>query len=448
MKKALFVFSLVLSLAVQSAWAAPGEVLILANSVTGGLGSREAQAVVAAGKTPVMATDTFWRSLTAAQFMAYDGLVLGDATCSTDLGGCVAAAIDTAMVWGPVVNGNVIIIGSDPVYHSGWIPGARTLITQGIAFAFNKASKLGAYIDLSCYYHFAGANTPVSVLDGLNGGGFNVTGGSYLPGLNDVKIVATHPAIAGLTDADLSNWGNSVHEAFNTWPAAFDVLAIARDSGGAYTASDGTRGYPYILARGEELVLLSDITLTPKTAVNPIGTTHTVVATVKENTVPVAGKTVQFQVVAGPHLGASGTGVTDNNGQAVFTYLGTAVGTDTIEASFVDSLGRRQFNRATKQWVSPPVITAALAGNRAYYLLTASSSTYSPAQLQVYVKDSGSAFVAGPYPSGTIVRMVRGVPGTGPGLGTAAVTIRVAGYGLAYAIDPVAQSSATVPCRP
>ena len=86
MKKALFVFSLVLSLAVQSAWAAPGEVLILANSVTGGLGSREAQAVVAAGKTPVMATDTFWRSLTAAQFMAYDGLVLGDATCSTDLG--------------------------------------------------------------------------------------------------------------------------------------------------------------------------------------------------------------------------------------------------------------------------------------------------------------------------------------------------------------------------
>ena len=100
MKKTLFVLSLALSLATRSLWGAPGEVLILANSVTGGLGSHEAQAVSASGKVPVLASDAMWRSLTAAQFAGYDGLVLGDATCSTSLGGCVQAAIDTAMVWG------------------------------------------------------------------------------------------------------------------------------------------------------------------------------------------------------------------------------------------------------------------------------------------------------------------------------------------------------------
>ena len=81
---------------------------------------------------------------------------------------------------------------------------------------------------------------------------FTVTGvGCY----NNVHIVAVHPALAGLTDAALSGWSCSVHEAFDSFPSAFLPLAIAKGIGGTGSLSfaDGTFGMPYILARGETL---------------------------------------------------------------------------------------------------------------------------------------------------------------------------------------------------
>jgi hypothetical protein len=303
----------------------------------------------------VIVTQAQWGAMTAAQFASYDGIILGDPTCSTNVG-LVAAAVATANVWGPVIDGNVIIIGSDPVYH-WYLSGAQKLVNQGIDFSLAEAGKTGAYIDLSCYYHFATSGTPVPVLDGLNGGGFTVIGGSYMPGLNDVRIVAAHPALAGLTNADLSNWGNSVHEAFTqTWPAQFEVLAVAADPSGSYTSPDGTiRGYPYIMARGEDVTVLSGISLAPTSASNPVGTSHTLTATVTENNVPQVGKTVTFTVLAGPHVGTTGTGVTNGSGVATWSYTGILTGQDVIRATFVDSLGRTQTsNAATKDWTPAP----------------------------------------------------------------------------------------------
>jgi hypothetical protein len=276
-------------------------------------------------------------------------------------------------------------------------------------------------------------------------------GGANLPGLNNVHIVATHPALAGLTDTDLSNWGNSVHEAFTTWPVQFDVLAIARNTPGSFTATDGTVGYPYILARGAALVVISDIHLTPENATNVVGATHTVVATVTQNSVPTVGTTVTFKVISGPQLGVTGTAVTDVNGQASFTYTGLAAGEDFIQASFVDSTGATQSsNKATKYWVlcSNPVLTSTAVANRGYYQLSVTSGCYGAAQLQVYVKDSTSAFVAGPYPAGTVVKIKKSaITGTGPASGPASVTIFVTGDGQASATDPDGQVSAVVSCR-
>jgi hypothetical protein len=206
-----FILSLLGVLALgRAAQAAAGQVLILGSTVSGGASSSEAAAVTAAGKTPVVVTNAAWAAMSAAAFAEYDAIVLGDATCSTDQA-LIAAAVANKLSWGSSVDGNVIIIGSDPVFH-----GKTQLINQGIAFAASEASQTGAYIDLSCYYHFSPSGTPVPVLDGLNGGGFTVIGASSLPGLNDVHITATHPALAGLTDAYLSGWNNSVHEGFNT----------------------------------------------------------------------------------------------------------------------------------------------------------------------------------------------------------------------------------------
>ncbi len=102
------------------------------------------------------------------------------------------------------------------------------------------------------------------------------------------------------------------------------------------------------------------IVLAPLSDENPVGSQHTLTATVKDDLGrPVVGRLVTFRVVSGPHAGLTGTGTTDANGHATFTYTGISAGTDTIEASFVNSQGATQpSNRVTKNWVvtnNPPV---------------------------------------------------------------------------------------------
>jgi hypothetical protein len=97
---------------------------------------------------------------------------------------------------------------------------------------------------------------------------------------NVIIIVLGHPTLAGLNDVVLSHWGCSSHEVFDSWPSTYLVLAIEEDvPGGTYTAADGSVGGPYILARGDGLVQLTDrLSLKPWTASNPTNCTHMVCA--------------------------------------------------------------------------------------------------------------------------------------------------------------------------
>jgi cysteine-rich repeat protein len=161
------------------------------------------------------------------------------------------AAVANRTEWSPAVSGNVIIAGTDEVFHSNYgSPGATQLSDSMIAFASDVPAKTGLMVSLSCYYYSAADGTPITVLEQL--GSFTVRG---LGGLEDIHIVATHPALAGTTDASLSNWGASTHEAFDSFPSSFIPLAIARNVGGpgALSFADGSTGVPYILARGETL---------------------------------------------------------------------------------------------------------------------------------------------------------------------------------------------------
>jgi hypothetical protein len=253
---------------------------------------------------------------------------------------------------------------------------------KAAAFTVAETGKTGAYISLSCYYHGTAAMTPVPLLDGF--GTFTATGvGCY----NDAHIVATHPALDGLTDATLSNWSCSVHEAFDSWPVSFEVLAIAEGIGSSFTAPDGSVGTPYILARGVEVI--SDIDLAPAEATNPIGTSHTLTATVTTDDpapgTPVVDATVTFSVIDGPHTGATGTDVTNSAGQATFSYTGTLVGTDTIEATFVDSAGRTQrSNRVLKHWEERTEPEGSVAGKG-----TVSKTSINKLSFQVDANGSG-----------------------------------------------------------
>lgn len=305
--------------------------------MSGGTSSVEAQAATALGYKVEVATNAQWAAKTQADFAGYRALILGDAAC----GGSITAAVANKSVWGPVINGNVFIVGSDPVFHNS--QGGGALTNNGIAFAVDASGRTGMYITLSCYYHDTATNTPVPLLDVFSPGGFTVRGvGCY----NDAHIVASHPALTGLTDATLSNWSCSVHEAFDKWPVDFTVLAIARGIGAYYTATDGSTGTPYILARGAGLTVISDIKLTPLSATVSVGLTHQLTATVTTNTptdgTPVVGTTVTFGVIGGPNTGRTATAVTDSAGVARFSYSSSVAGTDYVKATFVDSAGRTQ----------------------------------------------------------------------------------------------------------
>jgi hypothetical protein len=94
------------------------------------------------------------------------------------------------------------------------------------------------------------------------------------------------------------------------------------------------------------------ITLTPPTATNPVGTSHTVTANVFDTLGPYVGDTVTFAVSGGPAaVPSTGTATTDANGNATFTFSNTppAAGTNTITATDDPAAPAT----ATKTWVAP-----------------------------------------------------------------------------------------------
>lgn len=208
----------------SAAAAVSNRALVLEATVTGGLTSIEAAQAAANGLEVDIVDGTTWSAMTSAQFASYRLLILGDPTCygpptSSD----IDLAASNANSWGPVIDGNIVITGTDPVYHAS--QGGETLTRRSIDFAAAQSGKTGAYISLSCYYHETTPGTPVPLLDGIGSGGFTMTGvGCY----NDAHIVAAHAALAGLSDSDLSGWSCSVHEAFQTWPGGLVPLAKCR----------------------------------------------------------------------------------------------------------------------------------------------------------------------------------------------------------------------------
>jgi hypothetical protein len=342
---------------ISPAHAAAEQVLILGSSVTGGESSVEAAEVTAQGLTPVVVDDATWESMAPSQFATYRAIVIGDPTCSETP---PAVAVSTASVWGHVVSGNTIIIGTDPVFH-----GKTQFVNQAIDFVLaGKSGTTGAYLDLSCNYDNQPTTTDATMLDGIRGvGAFTVhTASCY----NTAHIVATHPAFAGLTDDYMSGWSCSVHEVLDSWPGDFQVLAIAKDLNSTYTASDGTVGAPYVLASGSGLHSFP-LSIDPLTQNQTVGAAATVTARLLDAStgLPVAGTAISLRVEDGPNTGIVGTCsssgcLTDSNGEVKWSYDGDTTGTDTVQAwldqngDHVPSVGEPQTTAAVT-WSTPPV---------------------------------------------------------------------------------------------
>jgi hypothetical protein len=235
-------------------------VLILADTDGGSKYSTEA---TTQGFTPVVVSDAAWATYSQTDFASFRAIILGDPTCSGLPTTSITAAEANSATWGAAVGtGPKLIIGTDEGFH--FSQGGAQLISSGISFVTSDATKTGIYISLSCYYHGTTAGTPVPLLDHF--GTFTVGPASSC--FDDAHIVASHPALAGLTDTSLANWGCSVHEVFNSFPTAtFVPLAIARGITGAGSMSfgDGSSGVPYILASGAGVVAVG----TPQVQVVP-----------------------------------------------------------------------------------------------------------------------------------------------------------------------------------
>ena len=93
------------------------------------------------------------------------------------------------------------------------------------------------------------------------------------------------------------------------------------------------------------------IVLSPASATNKLGETHVLTAKVQDDTgAPVYGTTVTFTITSGPNAGKTTTAVTDEIGEATWSYTSTQDGTDTIVASIVSGDTIITSNEATKTW--------------------------------------------------------------------------------------------------
>jgi hypothetical protein len=126
----------------------------------------------------------------------------------------------------------------------------------------------------------------------------------------------------------------------------------------SFNTGTGTNTVFGLAVFGELLISQRFLDLEPETDENPVGSVHTVTATLTDGLDnPVPGETILFSVT-GVHT-ASGTDVTDANGEAQFSYMGVNLGVDTITACH-DANGNgtcdagEATDRATKEWVVGP----------------------------------------------------------------------------------------------
>ncbi|MFQ5430497.1 MAG: hypothetical protein ACE5E1_09330 [Phycisphaerae bacterium] len=226
----------------------------------------------------------------------------------------------------------------------------------------------GASNDLGFNEGQALTNHAASIANFVNSGGGLLSHGSgstaygwltaLLPDLADVNsgssgdLTLTAEGLAafpGVTDLDINAgpWHNHFEGDFQ----GLDILATSGD------VTDSFGNPAAVIIGGAGVSLPSQITLDPETATKNIGEQHTVTATVRtDQGAPFSAVSVDFEVLTGgPNAGTIGSDVTDANGVATFSFVGTGgPGTDQIRASLFDGQTPLFSNVVNVTWEIPP----------------------------------------------------------------------------------------------
>jgi hypothetical protein len=228
-------------------------------------------------------------------------------------------------------------------------------------------------------------------------------------------------------------------------------------------------------------VTIATIDLLPEKATNELGIdpsqTHTVTALVAAGADGgVGGVAVSFEILSGPNAGVSGSGITDSNGEAIFSYDAaqgsSGLGTDVIEACFgPDEQGDTACDSAVKTWVdsTPPVVHCVETVNPNgenvppaqnedgfFELLVEDAVDPDP---QVFLADMGTDnifgneddWIYGPFASGTKIKYTEAngakPPDIKPGPGVIDWGIKGQGDAALFAVDALGNESVGVACR-
>ena len=241
-----------------------GTVLILSTTVTGGASSREAQAAVAAGHTVEIATPAQWALKTAAQFDAYDALILGDPTCGgPGTAPYIGAAEANRMIWSPVIDGNIVVIGTDEVFHH--TQGGSQLTTSAVTFAARRGRQdrpdglAQLLLPRHRPTHAHPRARPVrTALENSRASAASTTAGIR----RDASRAHRPDRRVALELVVLGARGR--RSALSRATSCRSRSRGTSAGSGSVTFPDGSFGIPYILARGEGLRFISNIELTPR----------------------------------------------------------------------------------------------------------------------------------------------------------------------------------------
>ena len=195
----------------------PGSILMYGPSIDGGTPNEQTVAV-AQGHTVTVVTDTEWAAMTTAQFAAYDALVIGDDGCNGDETE-LDAALANRTTWSPAVTGHITLNTFDPFAHTDEDQHDE-LVGNSINFAASDPRGTGLYFSLGCWFQGDGDSLPLTLMDQFGTFTIDDVGG------DEVTILQPgHPVMSGLTSGGLSDWSNSVHEHFLSFPSSFQALA-------------------------------------------------------------------------------------------------------------------------------------------------------------------------------------------------------------------------------